>query len=147
MLVVSAVALAGGCVERRFVIQTDPPGALVYQNGVPLGPAPVDGEFTYYGTYHFSLVKDGFETTHVEQRIAPPWFAYPPFDFVVENLWPLEVKDVRRFQYTMNPLPQPRVDQLLQDAEELRARGRALPPPTPPDYPELQPEQQRGGPR
>lgn len=131
--------LVCGCVERRFVVQTEPPGAQVFLNGEPLGATPVDYSYTYYGTYHFTLVKDGYETTHIEQRVAPPWWAYPPFDFIVEHLYPGEIEDVRRFQYSMQPMPQPNVADLIQQGEDLRARGRTLPPPTPPRYPELNP--------
>src|SRR6478672_8516057 len=62
---VAALALLAGCVERRFVIESDPPGALVLLNGQPLGTTPVDGYFTYYGNYRFTIIKDGFETLHV----------------------------------------------------------------------------------
>ena len=34
--VVVLATLNLGCVERRFVITSEPPGALVYRNGVPL---------------------------------------------------------------------------------------------------------------
>lgn len=139
-LIVGCLLLfATGCVERRFVVQTNPPGAVVFLNGQELSPAPADGTFTYYGTYHFTLVHDGFETTHIEQRIEPPWWAYPPFDFIVEHVWPFEVEDVRRFEYTLNPKPQPNAAELLREGEALRARGRTLPPPTAPRYPEFNP--------
>src|SRR5215510_252534 len=81
----AAVALAGGlpgCVERRYVIESDPPGALVLVNGQPIGTTPVDGYFTYYGTYNFTLIKDGYETKRVSQRIASPWYELPVVDFV-----------------------------------------------------------------
>ena len=51
-----------GCVDRRFVVTTDPPGALVLRNNAPIGFAPADDHFTYYGNYHFTLIKDGYET-------------------------------------------------------------------------------------
>src|SRR5580693_4048976 len=47
-----------GCVERRYVVTSDPPGALVFRNGVPLGPTPVDDFYVYYGEYDITLVKD-----------------------------------------------------------------------------------------
>src|SRR5262245_19788812 len=74
-----ALIVAGqfGCVERRFVIESDPPGAVVFVNGQPLGSTPVDGHFIYYGNYDFSLVEDGYETLHVDQRIRAPWYQYP----------------------------------------------------------------------
>src|SRR5213082_203874 len=97
-----ALALAalglGGCVERRYVIESDPPGALVLVNGQPLGTTPVDGHFVYYGNYAFTLIKDGYETLHVDQRINSPWYQYPPLDFASENIYPGKLEDVRQFR-------------------------------------------------
>ena len=124
-----AAALAGGlpgCVERRFVIESEPPGALVLMNGQPLGTTPVDGYFTYYGTYDYTLIKDGFQTTQVTQRISMPWYQLPGIDFATENLYPGKVEDVRRFRYCLQPLVQVRTDELLQQAEQLRDKGRAV---------------------
>ena len=80
------LATLTGCVERRYVIEPDPPGALVLVNGQPLGTTPVDGHFVYYGNYTFTLVKDGYETLQVDQRINSPWYQCPPIDFASENL-------------------------------------------------------------
>lgn len=120
-------ALLSGCVERRFVVESDPPGALVLVNNQPLGSTPVDGHFIYYGNYDFTLVKDGFETLHVDQRIRAPWYQWPLVDFVSENLYPGKIEDVRRFRYAMQPAAQVNTQQLLNQAEALRDRGRALP--------------------
>jgi hypothetical protein len=125
----AAVLVAGclpGCIEQRYFIETDPPGALVLVNGAPLGTTPVDGYFTYYGTYNFTLVKDGYETKVVHQKIAMPWFEFPGVDFVTENLFPAKVEDVRRFRYTLEPLTQVRENDLLQQAQQLRERGKAV---------------------
>ncbi|HEY1379097.1 MAG TPA: PEGA domain-containing protein [Gemmataceae bacterium] len=125
-----AAALAGGglpgCVERRYVIESDPPGALVLVNGQPLGTTPVDGYFVYYGAYNFTLIKDGYQTKQVTQKITAPWFQVPGVDFVSENLYPGRIDDVRRFRYCLEPLVQVRTDELLQQAELLRSRGRAV---------------------
>src|SRR4051812_31608375 len=82
------VSLVGGCVERRYTIITDPPMAVVLENGKPIGPAPVNKPFEYYGTYRFTLVRDGNQTLVVDQPIPAPWWEYPPFDFITENLLP-----------------------------------------------------------
>jgi hypothetical protein len=128
-LLAAAAFVAGllpGCIEQRYVIESDPPGALVFVNGQALGPTPVDGYFTYYGTYNFTLVKDGYQTKVVQQKISTPWFELPGVDFVTENLYPGKVEDVRRFRYALEPLVQTPTDQLLQQAEQLRNRGRAV---------------------
>ncbi len=127
----AALALLTGCVERRFVIESDPPGALVLLNGQPLGTTPVDGHFTYYGNYTFTLIKDGYQTQQVNRSFRAPWYEVPPLDFVTENLYPGKVEDVRRFCVTLEPSVQVHPPQLLSDADQLRIRGRAIQSPPP----------------
>lgn len=134
MLVMATVTLFTGCVERRFRIESTPPGAAVYVNNVPYGSAPVDIPFTYYGTYNITLVKDGFQTKQIQQEISAPWYQYPPIDFVAESLWPWQVTDIRPLRFEMEPLTQPNLDQIKRDADELRQRSKGLPAPR---YPEL----------
>jgi PEGA domain len=132
-----SAALLTGCVERRYVITSDPPGALVLRNGQPIGATPVDDHFVYYGEYDFTLIKEGYETLQVKQRIPTPWYEFFPLDVVSEILVPWQIEDVRRFHYTLEPRRQVNTDQLLQDAQSLRNRGHSLPtpetvpPPTP----------------
>jgi len=136
-LALALPVLLSGCVDRRYVIQSDPPGALVYRNGVPIGSTPVDDHFIYYGKYDFTLVKDGYETLHVQQEIPAPWYEWPGIDFISENLIPCTIRDVRRFNYKLNPVQHIRTDEILSRAEELRQRGRSIgaPPPPPPPPP------------
>ena len=123
-----ALALVAGCVERRFVIESDPPGALVLMNGQPIGATPVDGHFVYYGKYQFTLIKDGCDTLHVEEEFKTPWYEYIPLDFFTENFYPGKIEDVRRPQvYRLCPRMQPRTDSLLGQAENLRSKGKAIP--------------------
>jgi hypothetical protein len=131
MGIVAVLALAGlsGCVERRFLINTEPAGAIVYENGRPLSASPADDHFVYYGNYHFTLVKDGFQTLQVDQYIAPPWYQYPGIDFIAEELLPWRIRDVRVLNYRMLPLQVPNSQQLRSDAEALRSRGKAIQPP------------------
>ena len=125
-----AIAAAStGCVERRFVVTSDPPGALVYRNGVPLGPAPVDDFFVYYGDYDIMLVKDGYETLRAKVKINAPWYEYPPLDFVAENLFPYTIRDIReggQFHFQLQPLQAVRPDDVLKRANDLRGQGRQL---------------------
>lgn len=124
--VAASVGLLTGCVERRYVITSDPPGAIVMRNGQPIGATPVDDHFVYYGTYDFTLVKEGYETLQVKQKITTPWYEWFPLDFISENLFPWPITDVRRFNYVMEPRKMVQTDQLLNDAENLRNRGRSL---------------------
>ena len=135
LVAVAALGLLSGCVHRRMHIVTEPPGAMVYVNYQPVGHAPVDYDFVYYGTYLITLQMDGYETQTVKQRVAPPWFAYPPLDFGAEVLYPFEIEDERRLNYTLVPLGQANTADLLQQGEQLRQQGRMLPEPTPPKEP------------
>jgi hypothetical protein len=112
-----------GCVDRRYVVTTDPPGAVVLRNNQPLGPSPVDDHFVYYGTYNFTIIKEGYETLQVQQEIPPPWYQYPPLDFFSENIVPYPIVDVRRFHFKLEPRRIPNTEQLLNEAQNLRNRG------------------------
>jgi hypothetical protein len=130
MLGLVMLAAASGCVERRMVIITEPYGAIVYdEKNQPIGGAPVDHPFTYYGKYNFRLAKDGYETLRVEQRVRAPWYELPGLDFISENLIPFTVRDVRYFRYVLQPLQDLPADTLLRQAEQLRAYGATIGPP------------------
>jgi hypothetical protein len=75
------------------------------------------------------LIKDGYETQQIDQKIPAPWYEYPPFDFFTENLLPWHIIDVRRFHYQMQPQVVPNADEMLNHAQELRDRGRIVSPP------------------
>ncbi len=124
------LALCGaltGCVERRFVITSDPPGAMVFdEKGLPLGPAPVDKQWTYNGKYQFTLVRDGYQTLRVDEQVSPRWFEYFPLDFFTENVIPYTFRDIRRFHYQMQPMPIVAPEMVLEQGRGLRDRGRAI---------------------
>ncbi|MFN4258276.1 MAG: PEGA domain-containing protein [Gemmataceae bacterium] len=126
MNVAVCAGLAAGCVDRRFVVTTDPPSALVLVNNQPLTPSPTDGSFVYYGNYDFTIIKEGYETLKVKQEVPAPWYEYPPLDFISECLIPWRIKDVRHFHYQLQPLQTVRSDELLHEAEMLRQRGRMI---------------------
>jgi hypothetical protein len=171
-LILSVLALTAfaqtGCVERRYVIVTDPPGAVVERNGQLLGATPVDDHFVYYGKYQFKIVKPGYETLQVVQDIPPPWYEYLGIDFFSENIWPFMIIDRREFHYQLPPVMQPQINDLLREADNLRNRGKSIQPPpgsaaavagpppvvpaqpsivTPPSGPTLQPPVGAGPPR
>ena len=133
VLLAVAAALLTGCVTRRFRVESNPPGAYVSVNNVPYGPAPVDVPFLYYGDYDIELKKEGFQTKRVKQPVPAPWFEYPPFDFIAENLVPFEINDLRVFCYELEPAIVPNLDQFRGEGEGYRQRAADLPPPR---YPE-----------
>lgn len=123
-----AAGLAGGCVERKFVIETEPPNVLVLVNNQPLGPSPADGSFVYYGRYNFTLMAPGYETMHATENVVAPWYQWFPLDFFFETLWPFEIQDVRRFHYQMVPLQIPNTADVEQRSRVVREQGRAIRP-------------------
>lgn len=141
------LAFLPGCVERRFTVHSEPSGAKVYVNNKPVGFTPVDVPFTYYGKYLITLEYPGHQTKHIEERIKAPFYAYPPVDFVVECVYPGKVSDIRQLQYTLDPTPRPNLDELLIQADELRARGKELPEPTIPTQGRNQPPLPSNDPR
>src|SRR5207248_3329469 len=78
-----------------------------------------------------------------------PWYEYFPLDFVSENLVPWTIRDIRRFNYALQPLQKPNPEDVANRAEELRLRGQAVGPlpgtdpaaraPAPPPVPPLGP--------
>lgn len=136
LLGLTAICGAAGCVERRMVIITEPfPGAanaIVYdEKNQPIGGTPVDKPFTYYGKYRFRIVKDGYETLDVEQRVRAPWYEFPGLDFISENLVPWTIRDVRVFRYVMEPSRVRPPEDLLQEGERLREYGKTIGVPAP----------------
>lgn len=126
-----ALILAGpaGCVTRRYVITSDPPGAMVFKDGQPIGPTPVEQPFVYYGTYRFRLVADGYQPLDVEPELVAPVYQYPGIDFVAENLLPFTFRDVQSLHFQLAPLVPTRPDDVQRRAEQLQGRGRAIVPP------------------
>lgn len=131
-----AVALCAtvGCVQRRMTVRSNPPGAYVYIDNYPIGVTPVSTDFTYYGKRQFRLVRDGYETLTVDQKVKAPWYEWFGLDFVSENLVPYTIRDEQQFNFQMVPQQVPPREQLAARAEELRASTQAqryVPPPVP----------------
>lgn len=125
-----ALLIAPGCVQRRLMIRSDPPGAMVYVDDYQIGATPIATNFTYYGTRKIRLVKDGYQTLTVYERIDPPWYQVPPFDFFSENVAAREIRDMRVLDYRLVPQVVSPPQNLLDRAEELRARSQTPLPPS-----------------
>jgi hypothetical protein len=124
------VALAAtGCVERRYTIRSDPPGALVVVNGEEIGRAPVSRGFTFYGDRDITLMLDGYQTQRVIQPVKSPWYDNLLTEIFTENFLPFTLRDEREFTYKMTPAVIPRTDELMSRGENLRAQAGTSPPP------------------
>ena len=135
-----AAFFASGCVDRRFVIESNVPNAQVFIDNNPIGAAPAYSSFEYYGYYTVTLVHPGYETLTERKHVVAPWYAYPPFDFFAEVLWPFHIRDTRRYRFDLQEATKTRVEDLLNNAEALRQRGWALPQPERPAAPKSQPQ-------
>ena len=113
-----------GCVRRRLTIRTNPPGALVYVDDQEIGVTPVSTGFTYYGTRKFTVMRDGYETVTEKVTFSPPWYQFPPLDFIAENLWPHEVRDEREVQFDLVPQQIVPSQELINRAESLRTSAQ-----------------------
>ena len=134
-----AIGLGSGCVDRRFVVDTNVPGAQVAIDGTPLGPSPADGRREYPGCYTFTASAAGYEPLEQVVKFNPRWYDYPGLDFFAEVLWPFRIEDVRRVRLDLEPLRPVNIGELTARGEELRGAGRSLPPSRVPDAPRQQP--------
>jgi hypothetical protein len=116
-----ALALLPGCVRRRLMVRSNPPGAMVYVDNQPIGTTPCATNFIYYGTREIRLVKPGYETLTINQPIPAPWYQLPPIDFFAENVLPNEIHDFRTVSFNMQPQVIVPTDELIQRGEQLRA--------------------------
>jgi hypothetical protein len=123
------VAGAAGCVERRYTIRTEPPGALVIVNSEEIGRSPVSRSFTFYGDRDITLVLDGYQTQKVIQPIKAPWYDNLLTEVFTENFLPTTLRDERDFTYKMTPLVVPRTDEVVARGESLRTQAQTIPPP------------------
>lgn len=116
--------MMSGCVSRRMMVMSDPPGALVLLEGREIGTTPVSVDFTYYGTRELTLVKDGYETLTVQQKVQAPWYQMPVVEFFADNLTPGHVTDRHQFRYALQPQRLVPNAELQRRAEMLRGEAR-----------------------
>ncbi|MGE3818382.1 MAG: PEGA domain-containing protein [Isosphaeraceae bacterium] len=124
----AALGLPSGCVERRYTIRTNPPGALVVVNGEEIGRTPVSKSFTYYGDRDVTLILDEHQTQRVTQPIKAPWYDNVVTEFFSENLIPFTIRDEREFTYQMAPTQIPSPADLMNRGQSLRDEAQAPPP-------------------
>jgi hypothetical protein len=115
-----------GCVQRRMIVRSNPPGALLYVDDYEIGTTPIATDFTYYGTRKFRLVKDGYETLTTMVSIPPPWYEYVPLDFVSENFVPGTIRDQRPLDFQLKPQTVIPTEQLMARAESIRRGAHSV---------------------
>jgi hypothetical protein len=125
----ACVSLFSGCVERRYTVRTDPPGATIVVNGEEIGPSPASRSFYFYGKREITMIKNGYETKTVIQPVNAPWWDNYLTEFFTENLVPFSLRDERQFAYKLTPAVSPPEGELRERAEALRTEARVLPKP------------------
>lgn len=118
-----------GCVERRYTIRSEPPGALVVVNNEEIGRTPVSRNYTYYGDRDITLMLDGYQTQRVIQPMKAPWYDNYLTEFFSECVVPVTIRDERDFTYKMQPATVPKYEELLNRGEGLRSQAQTIPPP------------------
>lgn len=125
----AALGLLSGCVERRYTLRTNPPGALAVVNGEEIGRTPVSKSFTYYGDRDITLMLDGHQTQRINQPMKPPWYDNIVTEFFSENVVPFTIRDERDYTYQLAPTQIPTAGDLMARGESLRGEAQAPPPP------------------
>ena len=92
----------------------------MFLEGKEVGFTPTSVDFTYYGTREITLVKDGYKTETVYQKVQSPWYQYLPFEFVTDNLSPVKINNRHEFLYRLRPESIVSGDDILGRAWELR---------------------------
>jgi hypothetical protein len=125
LLVVACLCIGQvGCVRRRLTVRTWPPGAQVFVDDQEIGTTPCSTAFIYYGTRKVTVIKGGYKSETLYHEIPPPWYQYPPLDFVTENLVAYELRDERVIDIQLVPEESVQPKQLLDRAQGLRDNAR-----------------------
>lgn len=98
-----AAGALSGCVNRKILVQSEPPGAAVRINGQSVGQTPLEQEFITHGRYAVTLTKPGFQELTAREWIKAPWHQWMPLDFVTELLIPHTFQDVHVLRYQLQP--------------------------------------------
>lgn len=108
-----------GCVSRRMIVHSNPPGAMVLIEGKEVGYTPAGIDFTYYGTRELTLIKDGYETKTELVPVKAPWYEWPVIEFFSDNLLPGRITDRREIHFDLEP-------KRMVPNQDLLNRGRSL---------------------
>lgn len=119
LLLLAALPLSG-CVSRRLMVQSNPPGAMVLLEGKEVGYTPTGVDFTYYGTRELTLIKDGYETKTQLVPVRAPWYQWPMIEFFSDNLLPGRITDRRDVRFELEPKRMVPNQELLNRGQSLR---------------------------
>jgi len=143
--ILALLTVAVGCVDRRFVVSSNVPGAHVTVDGEHLGPAPLDSQYVYTGKREIRVSAPGYEPSNQLVKFEPKWYDYPGLDLFAEVIWPFRIEDVRRVHVDLQPAQPVNIPELQAKADVLRSRTSMLPPPSVPDVQADPPKPQTSG--
>jgi hypothetical protein len=106
--------LAGGCVERKLTIVTNPADAVVWLNDEEIGATPVTVNFKWYGDYRVRIEKSGYTILNTHQDLKRPLHDRFPIDFFAECLWPGKIVDDYTWTFELEPYQQLSSEQLIE---------------------------------
>jgi len=123
--------VATGCLaERRLVVETTPPGALVELDWVQVGRTPVDLVIDHLGKRRLLVTLDGYDPVLRDVEFESTWKNSFPVDIFTELLHPFPEDEVLRVELTLSPRTKVTAVDLvpvLRRAEALRRAGPSGP--------------------
>ena len=123
ILLLLGLVMTVGCVERRLIIHTEPPDAVVWLNDEEIGTSPVSVGFNWYGDYKVRIEKQGYEILNTHRDLPRPAEDYFPLDFFAEVLWPGTITRDTAWTFTLEPASHPSVDELLERAVQIKKQA------------------------
>ncbi len=128
-----ATNFAGCASKRELFIQSDPSGASVRIDEKLVGRTPYTSHFEAFGTRRVTLYKEGFRPWSQDVELKAPWYAWFPFDFFSEVLFPVGWHYHRDLNVSLEPergpVTAPDLERVLEEAEALRKAGPEGPRP------------------
>jgi len=119
----AVLAALGGCVERKMVVRSDPPGALISVDGHELEPrTPTQTPFSWGGLRRVTISAPGYRVLETTAELTDSWYTYFPLDILAEFVWPFTIEDTQTFDYRLEPFQT--ADKPLTDAQFDEARKK-----------------------
>lgn len=115
------ISLAG-CSQKVIEITSEPEGALVTLNDVPVGRTPLQTEFTYYGDYDVQARKEGFEPIRTKATASTPIYERAPLDLATS---PIPYESVVKWHFKLEPALE-KAEPKQQFEEDLITRAKGL---------------------
>ena len=101
-------------------MRTQPEGAAVSLDGIPVGHTPLATAYTYGGSRDILIEKDGYETVRQKVDLSNPPYLVPPVSFFTEHFSPVEIRHQPVLDFQLQPKQRVNSEVLLQRANTLR---------------------------